>query len=180
MDTGIAIVPVGRVETRVLARVCAAVTETFGRSCRIGDALPAPEYAFDPRRRQYAAEAILERLHPGAAERALGVVDLDLHVPQLNFVFGLADRLGRRALIALPRLRESFYGVRDDETLFLARVVKEAVHELGHTYGLGHCRDRRCVMAFSNSLVDTDYKGQEFCPGCRKQIQPSKTNTAAP
>ncbi len=165
----IVVVAVGKVEPRILAHIRAAVTQTFGQQCRIGDALPAPEYAFDLRRGQYAAEAIIERLHLGDAECALGVVDLDLYVPQLNFVFGLADHRGRRAVIALLRLRESFYGASDDETLFLARAVKEAVHELGHTYGLRHCRDRRCVMAFSNSLADTDYKGREFCARCRQQ-----------
>ncbi len=169
MGNEIIVAAVGTVEPKILTHVCVMVTETFGPPCRIGDALPAPEYAYDPRRRQYAAEAILERLHPGRAERVLGVVDLDLYVPQLNFVFGLADHRGRRAVIALPRLRESFYGAPDDEALFLARVVKEAVHELGHTYRLGHCRNRRCVMAFSNSLADTDYKGSEFCARCRKQ-----------
>jgi predicted Zn-dependent protease len=95
----------------------------------------------------------------------------DLYVPELNFLFVLANRDGTRALIALLRLREIFWGRREDNALFLARAVKEAVHELGHTYGLLHCRDRRCVMAFSNSLADTDYKGQEFCPTCRKKIQ---------
>ena len=96
----------------------------------------------------------------------LGLVDLDLFVPELNFVFGLADPAGGRALVALPRLRESFYGGREDEALFLARTVKEAVHELGHTYGLEHCHDRTCVMAFSNSLMDTDHKRAEFCERC--------------
>jgi archaemetzincin len=85
-------------------------------------------------------------------------------------VFGLADPYQRRAIIALPRLRDSFYGAPDDEALFLARAVKEAVHELGHTYGLSHCQDRRCVMAFSNSLPDTDHKSRDFCSRCREQL----------
>jgi len=158
----------------VLTHLRAAVTKTFGRECRLGDTLPVPGHAFNARRAQYSADVILKGLRPAEAERALGVADLDLYVPELNFVFGLADRPGRRAVIALPRLRERFYGAPDDEALFLARAAKEVVHELGHTYGLGHCRDRRCVMAFSNSLADTDYKGQEFCRECRKRIQSVK------
>ncbi|HKZ85579.1 MAG TPA: hypothetical protein VJ793_18230 [Anaerolineae bacterium] len=73
-------------------------------------------------------------------------------------------------MIALPRLRQSFYSARDDEALFLARAAKEAVHELGHTYALEHCRDRRCVMTFSNSLADTDYKGRQFCARCASRL----------
>jgi archaemetzincin len=166
----IIVIAVGNVEAHVLKHVCASVAKVFGRPCRIGAAWPKPDHAFDVHRVQYSAEAILAQLRAGKTERVLGVVDLDLFVPQLNFVFGLADPFERRAVIALPRLRESFYGAREDEALFLARAVKEAVHELGHTYGLSHCRDRRCVMAFSNSLIDTDYKGQEFCAKCKNQL----------
>jgi archaemetzincin len=73
---------------------------------------------------------------------------------------------GPAAIIALPRLRQSFYGLPEDEALYHERAVKEAVHEMGHTYGLGHCRNRRCVMAFSNSLLDTDAKSRHFCARC--------------
>jgi len=163
MNGEMIVMALGEVPASVLAHLCAALTEIFERPCRAGSALPAPEHAFDPRRAQYSAQALLQQLLPRQAERVLGVVDLDLYVPGLNFVFGLADRREKRAIIAL-------YGARDDEALFFARMVKEAVHELGHTYGLEHCRDRRCVMAFSNSLTDTDFKEAGFCPRCRKRL----------
>jgi archaemetzincin len=172
MNGEIVVVAVGEAQVSVLAHMCAALTKTFERPCRVGEVLPVPEHTFDPRRRQYSAQALLQQLRPRQAERVLGVVDLDLYVPELNFVFGLADWREKRAVIALPRLRQRFYGARDDEALFLARAVKEAVHELGHTFGLEHCHDRRCVMTFSNSLADTDYKGQGFCPRCRKRLRP--------
>jgi archaemetzincin len=170
MNSEMVVMALGEIQASVLAHLCAALTETFERPCRVGSALPVPEYASAPRRAQYSAQALLQQLLPRQAERVLGVVDLDLYVPELNFVLGLADRREKRAVIALPRLRQRFYGARDDEALFLARAVKEAVHELGHTYRLEHCPDRRCVMTFSNSLADTDYKGQEFCPRCRKRL----------
>ncbi|MBI5187681.1 MAG: archaemetzincin family Zn-dependent metalloprotease [Nitrospirae bacterium] len=97
-------------------------------------------------------------------EKVLGIVDHDLYVPQLNFVFGEAGR--KMAVISLTRLRQEFYGLSEDRGLFHKRTLTEAVHELGHTYGLGHCRNPRCVMFFSNSLMDTDRKGPEFCLGC--------------
>ena len=171
MNDEIVVVAAGEVSALVLAHLCAALTETFECPCRVGEVVPVSERAFDPRRAQYSAQALLQQLRPGRAERVLGVADLDLYVPDLNFVFGLADWRERRALIALPRLHPRFYGLPDDEALFLTRAVKEAVHELGHTFGLEHCRDRRCVMTFSNSLADTDYKGQGFCPRCRKRLQ---------
>jgi len=131
-------------------------------------AMPHPAFALNQRRAQYPADAILAQVDVGEAKYALAIADLDLYVPQLNFVFGLADRAAARVILALPRLRQSFYGLPDNTSLFRGRVVKEAVHELGHVQGLEHCRDRRCVMAFSNSLADTDYKRQEFCEKCKK------------
>lgn len=174
MNHDIVLIPVGEVEPAVLTHLGTALIKVFGRPCQVGRALPTPTYAFEARRAQYSAEAILAQLHPGRAERVLGVVDLDLFVPQLNFVFGLADSSERRAVIALPRLRQTSYGLPDDEALYLERAVKEAVHELGHTFGLGHCRDRHCVMAFSNSLADTDYKGSGFCLKCQEHLGPQR------
>ncbi len=101
----------------------------------------------------------------------MGIVDLDLCVPELNFVFGLADPAGGRTVLALPRLRDSFYGGWENQALFLARAAKEAIHEVGHTYGLEHCMNRSCVMAFSNSLLDTDRKSQRFCTRCTSKLQ---------
>jgi archaemetzincin len=169
MEAGIRVVPVGEVESQVLEHIRSALQEAFIRECRLGEGLPKPEYAYNPRRGQYSANEILQRLRLDGANRVLGVVDLDLYVPELNFVFGLADPFGGGAAIALSRLRQEFYGLPKDRILFLQRVVKEAVHELGHTYQLNHCADRRCVMAFSNSLADTDYKSPVFCEKCQSK-----------
>jgi archaemetzincin len=53
----------------------------------------------------------------------------------------------------------------------LNRVIKEAVHELGHALGLTHCEKSRCVMHFSNSLQDTDFKHYMFCERCNKILK---------
>jgi len=115
--------------------------------------------------------AALARLDIPNDERVLGVIDADCYAPGLNFIFGQARLHERDCFIALPRLRQSFYGLPDDENLFRQRVLKEAVHELGHTYGLGHCPNPHCVMHFSNSLHDTDVKDAEFCPRCQMQMR---------
>jgi len=164
----ILLVPIGTVPPEVCGWLMDALPLVFDCTCSVAPAMPHPAFALNSRRAQYSADAILAHVDAEEARYALAVADLDLYVPQLNFVFGLADRAAARAVIALPRLRQSFYGLPDDTSVFCSRMVKEAVHELGHVQGLEHCRDRRCVMAFSNSLTDTDYKGQEFCERCKK------------
>ena len=80
---------------------------------------------------------------------------------------GLPVRSGMRAAVQVSSRTEA---MAPDDALFLQRAVKEAVHELGHTCGLGHCRNPRCVMFFSNTLHDTDVKGPGFCTACRDKL----------
>jgi archaemetzincin len=170
----IVLVPMWDVSADLLDGLVVSLSVTFGLPCRIAAPISVPPTAFDRRRRQYAGHGILAalgRLDFPDAERVLGIIDADCNAPGLNFIFGQAGVHARDAFIALSRLRQSFYGLPEDEPLFRERVLKEAVHELGHTYGLGHCPDRRCVMHFSNSLRDTDVKGAEFCPRCRSQLR---------
>ena len=113
-------------------------------------------------------DAIVKQRDYVLYEKILGIVDHDLFVPELNFVFGQADL--KAAVISLPRLRQTFYRSPEDPNLFPQRVFTEAVHELGHTYGLEHCGNSQCVMFFSNSIVVTDRKGPEFCKKCKSLL----------
>jgi archaemetzincin len=98
------------------------------------------------------------------ADIALGLTDADLFVPDMNFVFGLSSMDGACAVVSTNRLKMDGQGPYHD------RLIKEAVHELGHLFGLRHCDDSRCVMHFSNSLRDTDLKSEAFCSQCSSQL----------
>ena len=127
--------------------------------------------AYNAERKQYLSSKLLTALgRAEKEERVVGIADVDLYVPRLNYVFGEADMVARTAIISLYRLRQEYYGLAPDEALLLERAVKEVVHELGHTFGLGHCPNNRCVMHFSNSLADTDLKEAHFCNTCRPRI----------
>jgi archaemetzincin len=97
----------------------------------------------------------------------MGVTTLDLYVPILKYVFGLAEVNGQCALISTYRLRPEFYEQPGNDTLLLERTEKTALHELGHTLGLTHCRDRLCVMYSSTHIENTDQKNADFCRTCR-------------
>lgn len=166
----ILIVPVGRIDDEILRNISDHLKETFRRCVDIGPEMPVPQVSYNPERRQYLSTAILEEMlvfRGKDIERVLGVADKDLYVPELNFVFGEADISSGVTVISIIRLRQEFYGSRGNRELLIERSIKEAVHELGHTYGLGHCSDYRCIMFFSNSLRDTDKKGPGFCDKCK-------------
>jgi archaemetzincin len=127
--------------------------------------------AYNPHRKQYFSAKLLSSLKRSEGEeRVVGIADVDLYVPRLNFVFGEADIGSGTAIVSLYRLRQEYYGLAPDGALFLGRATKEIVHELGHTFGLGHCPDNKCVMHFSNSLADTDLKEAHFCNKCHPKI----------
>jgi predicted Zn-dependent protease len=102
--------------------------------------------------------------------KLLALCNFDAYSNGLNFVFGQAHMNGKVAAVYLPRLRQEFYALEENENLFLQRVLKEAVHEIGHAFGVGHCPISRCVMHFSNSISDTDVRAKDFCQTCRIKI----------
>ena len=103
--------------------------------------------------------------------KLLAICNFDAYSNGLNFVFGQAHVNGKVAAVYLPRLRQKSYGPEKKiDQLFFDRVIKEAVHELGHTFGLRHCQLHKCVMHFSNSISDTDTKESDFCKNCRSRI----------
>ncbi len=170
----IEVVPVGEVSPNILQKLPQAIEERFpGRDVKIAlQGLEHPDYAFSLARKQYQAGPILEVLSrfDAQAERVLGVADLDLFAPGLNFIFGQAQVGGLAAIIALVRLHPTFWGKPANQQLLQERTIKEALHELGHTYGLGHCSNPTCVMYFSNMLEETDRKSDQFCPQHQAQL----------
>ena len=174
----IAIFPLSDVDNQLLQEIRQGLFKALKRNdldyIILEKTNPPLESAYNPVRRQYHATKILAWIERVAQElgvfRILGIVDVDLYVPYLNFVFGEARCPGRSALISLYRLRPEVYGQPPNQSIFYERAVKEAVHEIGHTFGLGHCDSFRCVMFFSNSIYDTDNKPPLFCSRCQIKL----------
>ncbi|MGC9209965.1 MAG: archaemetzincin family Zn-dependent metalloprotease [Acidilobus sp.] len=130
-------------------------------------ALQPPLSAYDWSRMQFRADLVnswlrvaMGRVIEGGV-LALGIVGADGYVEGLNFVFGLASPEIGVATVYTKRLAEGA-----SEELYRLRLLKEAMHEVGHLLGLGHCGDPSCVMSFSNSIQDVDMKEARFCPRC--------------
>ncbi len=172
----IGILRIGETNATIISGIKEKLTRIFAdATCVIiEETVPLRNNAFDETRGQHQSHAILNEVQSFVAgkkglNRVLGVVDADIFVPKLSFVFGEAACPGKAALISLWRLKPEFYGDAPNELLFLERTIKEAVHELGHTLGLEHCPQSLCVMHFSNSILDTDAKQEFFCQDCYLQ-----------
>jgi len=163
--------PLGKIADEIMDEIKGRVGGIFHCSVEIKAGLSNLAQAYNPERKQYFSSKLLASLKKSERdERVVGIADVDLYVPRLNFVFGEADILSGTAIVSLYRLRQEYYGLAPDEALYMERATKEIVHELGHTFGLGHCLNNKCVMHFSNSLADTDLKEVSFCSSCRPKI----------
>lgn len=166
MSTPIVVVEYGRVEEIDHSRLAGQLAQVFGREAIVGSSRPVPVRGFNESRNQYLAGAFLGDLRQRAAPDAknLGVTAVDLYSRGLNLVFGQADVGGTAAVISSARLHpEDLDGGVGVLELLRERILKEAIHELGHAFGMTHCRDKYCIMHFSRSLPDTDIKGPGFC-----------------
>jgi archaemetzincin len=122
-------------------------------------------------RYQLDARALLDRLL-ALPERGLmlGVTSEDLYLSIFTFVIGEACLGGRAAMVSTNRLYEERVGLPPNPERLRARLLKEAVHELGHCYGLVHCASGRCVMHASSTPEDVDSKGSEPCASCTRSL----------
>ncbi|MFQ6074366.1 MAG: archemetzincin, partial [Candidatus Bathyarchaeia archaeon] len=111
----IAILRVGTVDVGVLKKIESELGETYPETdCLILDhVMPIPSGAYNKARRQFNSSHILAEVNNHAkqthADLVLGVTEVDLYVPRLNFVFGEALCPGKAAIVSLFRLRPEFY-----------------------------------------------------------------------
>ncbi len=157
----------------MLAGLCGGLGAVFGSRCQVLRTEPLPPRAFHAGRQQYSSTEILAglaaRVIPDSS-RLVAVTSSDLFVPVLTFVFGEAQLEGRCAVVSTCRLRQEFYGLPADAKLESARLLKETVHELGHTFHLAHCENYECVMAPSHAVEWIDLKSSTFCEACRPRV----------
>ncbi len=169
----ILLVPLEFPSAEELGRLRRLLADRFATLVQISSLSLEPQAFHDPKRRQYSSSVILEALareRPAYAAKVLAVTRLDLFIPILTFVFGEAQLSGPCAVVSSFRLDNTYYGLPPDRGLMSERLFKEAVHELGHTCGLIHCRHPECVMHTSTYVEEIDLKSSDFCPSCKPTL----------
>ncbi len=156
-------------EGQRLKRLAEKVERVFGVLTEVLPSAVQIDRAFDQSRRQYNSTALLASLVGQSFTSKIKdilIVDVDLYIPVLTFVFGEAQLNGTAAIVSTHRLQNQFYGLpRSDESM-MERLEKEVIHELGHTFGLYHCRQFECVMRSSTYMEEIDLKKADPCESC--------------
>lgn len=162
------LLPIGSYDARLLHNIAPALADVFRVPCHILPLRIDPEFAYHAERQQYHSSEILQAMQPYAASawRVLGVAAVDLYIPILTFVFGEAQMGGPCAVVSFHRLMQEFYGLPQDVNLLVDRLIKESVHEIGHTVDLTHCEDYSCAMAPSHAVEWIDLKESTLCDAC--------------
>ena len=151
-----------------------SVYSVFGYHTKVANLDINLEKTFDQARHQYNSSQILLQIisrPPADAVKVVGVVNVDLFIPILTFVFGEAQLRGIGSVISLHRLNNKFYGLSEDREVLKERLVKEAIHELGHNFGLIHCNNQSCVMRSSTYVEEVDQKSEEMCSRCQELLR---------
>jgi archaemetzincin len=162
------IAPIGAFNAELIRPIGQAIEGLFGYPTVTCSLLQDLGFAFDLEREQYYSTLILEKLAataPAQALKVLAITTVDLFIPILTYVYGEAQLGGRACIISTYRLDEA-PPLDQLNDLARARLVKEALHELGHTFKLRHCPDRGCCMHYCRSLRDVDRKSEHLCRHC--------------
>ncbi len=167
------IVPIGEVDETLLSFLRQSLFQIFKIHLRVQRSHFNLSSVYDPVRNQYNSSGLLLQLISEPASgtlKILGVTEVDLFIPIFTFLFGEAQLNGKGALVSTHRLRNQFYGIPENKELLKTRLLKEAVHELGHTFGLVHCFALKCVMRSSTYVEEIDQKSTHFCNACERAV----------
>ena len=168
------LLPVGAIATSLLEDLRVALPKRLPVRCQVVPLRLDPTPAYHAERQQFHSSEMLERVQNLVRPkdwRFLAVTEVDLYIPILKYVFGEAQMGGPCAVVSTYRLRQEFYGLEQDDSLLQERLLKEAIHELGHTLNLRHCQDYQCAMASSHAVEWIDLRENRLCDACQYELE---------
>ena len=171
------ILPIDLSEKNLLDSLSNALKDAFKLPVSILNRSFSLEEGRDPVRNQYNSTWILSqilKIAPDEPCKVLGVTSMDLYIPVLTYVFGEAQLVGKAAVVSTYRLRDELYGLPRNPERLKERLAKEAIHELGHTFGIIHCREPECIMYSTTYAEEIDFKTKNFCKSCSSLLEENK------
>jgi archaemetzincin len=152
--------PLGKTDPAAIKKVQADLAKYLPAvTINPAEKMPAETY-YSPRKR-YRADRIIRILHNRAnkGEIYLGITQDDISTTKGSTydygVMGLAISPGKGAVVSDSRLKDK------------SKVNLLAIHELGHSFGLPHCKKNGCYMQDAKGRNHTANL-KDFCSDCKK------------
>jgi len=197
MNGNINILILNDINRNILKYLKKKLAKIFERDVIISKHVIIPSTLFNDEKKQYDGRKLLKFLTENMTLREvkninLAVFDRDIYKGNLDHLFGLASPFPKIAVISImrmhPHFNEDYFseGLKKrkagrfpllvkrlnstEKKLYYERILKEAVHGIGHTFGLIHCSSKNCIMYPSIASEDIDSKDITFCKACCRLI----------
>ncbi len=181
----IGVVVLNNFEDENLKYIISKIESYYKCKCIILDNIQLPEKCITTiKTKRYRADSIIRYLasiKPDSVDYILGLTDENIShtkrdidgkikYPEFYFcdisIFGLGFCPGNSCVVS------SFNFKNADSELVKARLQKISIHELGHNFGLPHCKNNECVMQdASETLKILDKTKIELCKKCICRIK---------
>lgn len=170
----IAIQPLGEIDPSVVQKLSNHFEAMLDARVIVLPKTPLPRSAYYAPRNRYRGPKILDHLEarvPANVTKVLGVMSRDLSATKKEIydwgILGIAGLSRRAAVVSIHRLNRHRVG----PAKFEKRLNQVATHELGHTYGISHCKTARCLMNDAcGSIRTVDRSSGKFCANCRRRM----------
>lgn len=177
----VGILPIGHVYPEVISDISRVVWEVYGLPVRIMRRREPWPQSFDPIKSSIDGNAVLsdlEELRSSEGDsigRIIAVTRYQLTASQTEQntaaerapVHGFAALAKPVAIVSTHHLGWD----REDPLLKLpwSNLLKVTIHELGHTFGIGHCQSKGCIMNMVpiGGVIDLP---QNFCDLCYNEL----------
>jgi archaemetzincin len=160
--TTVVVQPFGSIDSNQLNKINSVLATIFD-SVVTQESISLPAHAYYAARKRYRADSLIQYLanQAGKNEVVLGITDKDISSTKGVHadwgVMGLGFSPGSACIISSSRVKNK------------TDLYKVALHELGHTAGLPHCKENTCYLRDA----DGGYPLQEekgFCNNCKKYL----------
>jgi archaemetzincin len=194
MDEKINILVLNDISRSILRFLAKNLSLAFGTDVGVSRHIIIPTTLFNEEKGQYDGKKLLKFLTENMTLKEvkginLALFDRDLFIGSLDYAFGLASPFPKISVVSILRLHPHFQkdyfacGLKkrkagrfplfvrrlsgQEKALYLNRILKEAIHGMGHSMGLTHCSREECIMHSSDTIDDIDSKDTGFCKTCR-------------
>ncbi len=159
-----------------LERMQVALRARFAMTLVFAEPATPPRSTLYPPRQRLRAEKILswlETIHP-SERHIIGLTASDISTTKAPYadwgILGLANCPGRACVVSSFRAARGGRSADQRQTRF----AKTVLHELGHTFGLPHCRSPGCLMSDGAGTFTTTDGERDYCGNCSRELARSE------